>query len=108
MWMFDMCVFFFKHKTAYEMRISDGSSDVCSSDLQGSRLVSAGCGNSPCDIANRPAARPSGGGAPRAARDRERPAADDGARDSADPPAPTIRAAEYGRASGRERVCQYV
>src|SRR3546814_7124684 len=27
-------VFFFKHKTAYEMRISDWSSDVCSSDLQ--------------------------------------------------------------------------
>src|SRR3546814_9389168 len=27
--------FFFKQKTAYEMRISDGSSDVCSSDLQG-------------------------------------------------------------------------
>src|SRR3546814_19861965 len=26
-------VFFFKQKTAYEMRISDGSSDVCSSDL---------------------------------------------------------------------------
>src|SRR3546814_11774904 len=26
-------VFFFEHKTAYEMRISDGSSDVCSSDL---------------------------------------------------------------------------
>src|SRR3546814_6217058 len=25
--------FFFKQKTAYEMRISDGSSDVCSSDL---------------------------------------------------------------------------
>src|SRR3546814_3518857 len=25
--------FFFKHKTAYELRISDGSSDVCSSDL---------------------------------------------------------------------------
>src|SRR3546814_12054320 len=25
--------FFFKHKTAYEMRISDWSSDVCSSDL---------------------------------------------------------------------------
>src|SRR3546814_13612684 len=34
-----MCVgyfcFFFKQKTAYEMRISDWSSDVCSSDLQG-------------------------------------------------------------------------
>src|SRR3546814_7153053 len=26
--------FFFKQKTAYDMRISDGSSDVCSSDLQ--------------------------------------------------------------------------
>src|SRR3546814_10578164 len=28
-----MLVFFFKQKTAYEMRISDWSSDVCSSDL---------------------------------------------------------------------------
>src|SRR3546814_19664240 len=28
-------VFFFKQKTAYEMRISDWSSDVCSSDLAG-------------------------------------------------------------------------
>src|SRR3546814_109397 len=27
------CVFFFEHKTAYELRISDWSSDVCSSDL---------------------------------------------------------------------------
>src|SRR3546814_9325094 len=34
---FDFCLycafFFFKQKTAYEMRISDWSSDVCSSDL---------------------------------------------------------------------------
>src|SRR3546814_9547316 len=29
-----VCVFFFKQKTAYEMRISDWSSDVCSSDLR--------------------------------------------------------------------------
>src|SRR3546814_14475476 len=29
--------FFFKQKTAYEMRISDWSSDVCSSDLLGDR-----------------------------------------------------------------------
>src|SRR3546814_10873090 len=29
-----MFFFFFKQKTAYEMRISDWSSDVCSSDLQ--------------------------------------------------------------------------
>src|SRR3546814_18571815 len=31
-------VFFFKQKTAYEMRISDWSSDVCSSDLLAQRL----------------------------------------------------------------------
>src|SRR3546814_4520026 len=32
-----LCIgfFFFKQKTAYEMRISDWSSDVCSSDLNG-------------------------------------------------------------------------
>src|SRR3546814_13005104 len=28
-----LCIFFFKQKTAYEMRSSDWSSDVCSSDL---------------------------------------------------------------------------
>src|SRR3546814_12308338 len=32
-------VFFFKQKTAYEMRISDWSSDVCSSDLGGLLLT---------------------------------------------------------------------
>src|SRR3546814_9173073 len=31
--MVDFVCLFFKHKTAYEMRISDWSSDVCSSDL---------------------------------------------------------------------------
>src|SRR3546814_13808849 len=31
--MFVVLFFFFKQKTAYEMRISDWSSDVCSSDL---------------------------------------------------------------------------
>src|SRR3546814_2922351 len=36
----DDCVFFFfKQKTAYEMRISDWSSDVCSSDLVSRRAV---------------------------------------------------------------------
>src|SRR3546814_6145943 len=38
--------FFFKQKTAYEMRISDWSSDVCSSDLgqvgRGARLYDIG------------------------------------------------------------------
>src|SRR3546814_5655854 len=33
------CIFFFKQKTAYEMRISDWSSDVCSSDLHPAREV---------------------------------------------------------------------
>src|SRR3546814_2291102 len=33
------CFFFFKQKTAYEMRISDWSSDVCSSDLWSTTLV---------------------------------------------------------------------
>src|SRR3546814_8805271 len=34
--------FFFKQKTAYEVRISDWSSDVCSSDLFSLRLASLG------------------------------------------------------------------
>src|SRR3546814_8975087 len=34
-----ICFFFFKQKTAYEMRISDWSSDVCSSDLLERSLV---------------------------------------------------------------------
>src|SRR3546814_9445774 len=34
-WHMLLCnLFFFKQKTAYEMRISDWSSDVCSSDLE--------------------------------------------------------------------------
>src|SRR3546814_842859 len=38
--MFLFC--FFKQKTAYEMRISDWSSDVCSSDLATCRRIDAG------------------------------------------------------------------
>src|SRR3546814_8677527 len=37
-----VAVFFFKQKTAYEMRISDWSSDVCSSDLP---LILTSCVN---------------------------------------------------------------
>src|SRR3546814_5171461 len=36
-------VFFFKQKTAYEMRISDWSSDVCSSDLALEELDATSC-----------------------------------------------------------------
>src|SRR3546814_4467808 len=38
---FFVCFFFFKQKTAYEMRISDWSSDVCSSDLHATAVVDA-------------------------------------------------------------------
>src|SRR3546814_4464106 len=41
-------IFFFKQKTAYEMRISDWSSDVCSSDLivmEGAQSVATEIGN---------------------------------------------------------------
>src|SRR3546814_13886069 len=34
-----MLFFFFKQKTAYEMRISDWSSDVCSSDLRANKAA---------------------------------------------------------------------
>src|SRR3546814_1031544 len=45
--------FFFKQKTAYEMRISDWSSDVCSSDLLPSAKIMAGV---PCTISFLPKA----------------------------------------------------
>src|SRR3546814_1065921 len=37
-WLYIFMFFFFKQKTAYEMRISDWSSDVCSSDLAGHQI----------------------------------------------------------------------
>src|SRR3546814_6599736 len=37
MWSYGLLFFFFKQKTAYDMRISDWSSDVCSSDLEVAR-----------------------------------------------------------------------
>src|SRR3546814_3849091 len=37
--MCELVFFFFKQKTAYEMRISDWSSDVCSSDLSAAALA---------------------------------------------------------------------
>src|SRR3546814_7089761 len=86
--------FFFKQKTAYELRISDWSSDVCSSDL-GSRRSQA-------DASRRwpPAARSAEAGAALAG------AARTGAAGGVDKTFGTAR--EIGRASCRERVCQYV
>src|SRR3546814_3588653 len=89
--------FFFKQKTAYEMRISDWSSDVCSSDLRRHLAILA----DRHDLAARrvferghvqPSTHPRGGAHVGATIEyaRERVAM------------------EIGRASCRERVCQYV
>src|SRR3546814_14603857 len=113
--------FFFKQKTAYEMRISDWSSDVCSSDLL--------AGSTPAVADGRR------GAVQRRHRDRDdvqqaaaqgRPAIDAHGREAdvregrprhagADrTPLPRsarggmILEAQIGRASCRERVCQYV
>src|SRR3546814_5863259 len=93
-------IFFFKQKTAYEMRISDWSSDVCSSDLKGLRLAA---------LADLSSGR--GGG-------RKRPARRERHRDLLRRPlyaegrsrGSTRRGSrgKIGRASCRERVCQYV
>src|SRR3546814_2259025 len=42
MYLFFCVFFFFKQKTAYEMRISDWSSDVCSTDLHGADVRTIG------------------------------------------------------------------
>src|SRR3546814_16187904 len=52
-----VCFFFFKQKTAYEMRISDWSSDVCSSDLPLSPAKSAR--KSPLPVRKQPSSSPS-------------------------------------------------
>src|SRR3546814_12843486 len=52
----DKHIFFFKQKTAYEMRISDWSSDVCSSDLHRlhrARHLEGVIDTAPCRCADR-------------------------------------------------------
>src|SRR3546814_13613476 len=83
--------FFFKQKTAYEMRISDWSSDVCSSDLLDHRGL-------------RPFAN--------LVLNRYLQQRDEVAALALLPlflsARAAVRAQEIGRASCRERVCQYV
>src|SRR3546814_2129133 len=88
--------FFFKQKTAYEMRISDWSSDVCSSDL--ARQWLSGFGGSAGTLV----VTTDFAGLWTDSRYWEQ--ADS---DLADTGIRTMRA-EIGRASCRERVCQYV
>src|SRR3546814_3231468 len=96
-------VFFFKQKTAYEMRISDWSSDVCSSDLLG---VAAGVASSsphPTAASTRTSTAATGRTRfMRGARSRRRPASTAGCG-----PPPT-HGRQIGRASCRERAWQYV
>src|SRR3546814_8679773 len=60
--------FFFKQKTAYEMRISDWSSDVCSSDLSGAVSLRRLCGERESQVTRRgvnlPQPRPRAGRGP--------------------------------------------
>src|SRR3546814_9569858 len=82
--------FFFKQKTAYEMRISDWSSDVCSSDLCGEFITTEDAEGHGRGLKSRPFSCP-------------RPCPGD-----LRSPAPTTFRLKIGRASCRERVCQYV
>src|SRR3546814_1361708 len=89
--------FFFKQKTAYEMRISDWSSDVCSSDLQNLKALPVLALTAKGQEADR------------------RRMTDLGVDDFVTKPfsnrdlvSRVTRLIEIGRASCRERVCQYV
>src|SRR3546814_9936416 len=99
-------LFFFKQKTAYELRISDWSSDVCSSDLLTPR--SAATGHVRHRLYRTPRHR--GGGA---ARPRPGAAAEGGALRRAVGAARAgamgvgAQRTEYGRAACGERGCQY-
>src|SRR3546814_13853294 len=108
--------FFFKQKTAYEMRISDWSSDVCSSDLDAARIGKADdylvTGLDAHDQAGQPvgvvALRVNGDDVGFILEleppDRQVGAFDANARCHGDRP----EIGEIGRASCREGVCQYV
>src|SRR3546814_17399470 len=105
--MFVIC-FFCKQKTADEMRISDWSSDVCSSDL-----VAAVAGIRGGPGAGRPdrrvlaerGRRPADGGRGRTVGT---PAANDRTHSRCRHRHPPPLGRQIGRAACRERVCQYV
>src|SRR3546814_4296891 len=101
--------FFFKQKTAYEMRISDWSSDVCSSDLRTRARARRGAQELPAQLPRilREALVRTGRGADGPYdRDRRR---DGSVRHRSDlRGARSAALREIGSASCRERVCQYV
>src|SRR3546814_8552088 len=75
---YSCCCFFCKQKTAYEMRISDWSSDVCSSDLRKQDRHEHACPKqnvdqkAPCQAGKFPAMGRSDDNQPLATRDRYR------------------------------------
>src|SRR3546814_5029099 len=102
--------FFFKQKTAYEMRISDWSSDVCSSDLHGPGLGAHPAGDTTGVRARAPEGVEAVGPLdrpPGILRDPQ-PFEAGGAFAKPDGRAERGEGGEVGRASGRERVCQSV
>src|SRR3546814_5622715 len=90
--------FFFKQKTAYEMRISDWSSDVCSSDLETVRRIQSGRSDASQGQQYEPEPLRQSGRIYRSCeQSKECPDA-----------CPSGYRRQIGRASCRERVCQYV
>src|SRR3546814_10275021 len=100
-----LCVFFvfFKQKTAYEMRISDWSSDVCSSDLRDEPHPTHSHTAQAFEWIARVKPR-------RAILTHMNEKLDYDDLLARCPPGvePGYDGLEIGRASGRERVCQYV
>src|SRR3546814_7063052 len=109
--MFVFCIFFFfKQKTAYDLRISDWSSDVCSSDLRPKpwsgtsqaeqRDVAAACEVSAKELVRKVAEHIASNGVPAV-----RILLTNFSMGGTDM---KIAGKEIGRATCRERVCQYV
>src|SRR3546814_3467393 len=97
--------FFFKQKTAYEMRISDWSSDVCSSDLQDAEAGIA------ADLLQQFVRRPPGVRQfPEMVRRLVQDAGQEhiAGADLLGQLRALLVGQQIGRASCRERVCQYV
>src|SRR3546814_7939697 len=99
--------FFFKQKTAYEMRISDWSSDVCSSDLADRDAALAtyekAIQTAFQEVSDALARRGTIADQERAQEQLVASATDNYQLSDA-----RYRGGEIGRASCRERVCQYV
>src|SRR3546814_10530392 len=103
--MFFVLFFFFKQKTAYEMRISDWSSDVCSSDLKGdNRLINLREVTRQENSRNRPRRSDNTTGITGVSFSNGKWRA----RIKVDGQEIALGTFQIGRASCRERVCQYV